>query len=158
MTNLEVELTVIEEQTIFGLSKPSNDRTVAEDVKALSAQYHRLLEKTSGEILPFFVLSRNYDEAAGDFELSVGGLPEAEGLEKILLPAGKYAKIAVKPKLRFLWGPAIGEAKRFLYTKWLPASGYEALNLEYEFHTGRSMGKNPSIDLYFAIKDKNPSA
>ena len=157
MTNLEVELTVIEEQTVFGLSKPSNDRTVAGDVKALSAQYHRLLGKTSGEILPFFVLSRNYDEASGDFELFVGGLLEAKSLKKILLPAGKYAKIFVKPKLRFLWGPAIGEAKRFLYTKWLPTSGYEPLNLEYEFHTGRSTGKNPAIDLYFAIKEKNPS-
>lgn len=97
MTNLEVELTVIEEQTIFGLSKPSNDRTVAGDVRTLSAGYHDLLGKASGEILPFFVLSRNYDEASGDFELSVGGLPEAEGRKKFCCPPVNTPKSPSSP-------------------------------------------------------------
>ncbi|MGJ0848469.1 hypothetical protein ACR77J_17400 [Tissierella praeacuta] len=50
-----------------------------------------------------------------------------------------------------LWGLAVGEAKRCFYTKWSPQSDYDAQNLEYEYHTYKSVGKNPTVDIVFAI-------
>ena len=75
-------------------------------------------------------------------------------LDRFVLPAGEYARITVKPKLGFLWGVAIGEAKRYFYTKWLPESPFEALNMEYEYHTEESVGKHPSITIVFAVQRK----
>ena len=79
---------------------------------------------------------------------------DKNSLESYVLPASEYAKITVKPKLGFLWGASIGEAKQYFYTKWLPTSSFEALNLEYEYHTERSTEKQPAIDIIFAIRRK----
>ena len=57
----------------------------------------------------------------------------------------------VKPQFGMLWGLAVGEAKRCFYTKWSPQSDYDAQNLEYEYHTYKSVGKNPTVDIVFAI-------
>lgn len=89
------------------------------------------------------------------FELLIAGNFVAPPLAAFTLEAGLYARITVRPKLGFLWGPAVGEAKRYFYTKWLPGSGYAARNLEYELHTEKSVGKAPSIDLLFAVRGKD---
>ncbi|MFR1872696.1 MAG: AraC family transcriptional regulator, partial [Coprococcus sp.] len=107
-----------------------------------------------GEVLPYFVLTQNYNEQSRDFELFIGSAIDKSGLESYVLSAGEYAKITVKPKLGFLWGASIGEAKQYFYTKWLPKSSFEALNLEYEYHTERSKEKQPTIDIIFAIRRK----
>ena len=57
--------------------------------------------------------------------------------------------------LGYTYDMAVGEAKRYFYTKWLPGSGYAARNLEYELHTEKSVGKAPSIDLLFAVRGKD---
>ena len=106
-------------------------------------------------MLPFFVLSRNYNEQSHDFELFIGSVIDKDGLESYILPANEYAKITVKPKLGFLWGVSIREAKQYFYTKWLPTSSLEALNLEYEYHTEKSTKKQPTIDIIFAIRCKD---
>lgn len=121
------------------------------DFPQLSGKYYRAVGKRDGEVLPFFVLSRDYDEGTREFELFIWGEMENPALDGFALEAGSYARMAVRPKLGFLWGPAIGEAKRYFYTKWLPGSGCEASNLEYELHTEKSVGKAPSIDLLFAV-------
>lgn len=108
-----------------------------------------------GEVLPLYVLSRNYDPRTEAFELLIAGNFVAPPLAAFTLEAGLYARITVRPKLGFLWGPAVGEAKRYFYTKWLPGSGYAARNLEYELHTEKSVGKAPSIDLLFAVRGKD---
>lgn len=46
------------------------------------------------------------------------------------------------------------EAKKYFYTQWLPQSKYEAKNMEYEFHTEKSIGKHPTVDIIFAISSK----
>lgn len=72
-----------------------------------------------------------------------------------MYPAGGiYGKVVVKPKLGFLWGLAVGEAKRYFYVQWLPASDYDALHMEYELHTEKSVPKKPVIALYIAITEK----
>lgn len=142
------------QQTIYGIWGKSNDKTVAKDIPILSKKYYDIIVKPSGSVLPFYVVCKNYNEVTGHFDILIGGECENSGLEMYYLPAGTYGKIVVKPKLGLLWGMAIGEAKQYFYKKWLPTSGYEAINLEYELHTEKSVAKKPEIDLLFAIKDK----
>lgn len=143
-----------EGQQIYGLWAKSSDKAVSKDIPTLSKKYYDILAVQPGAVLPFFVLSQNYDVSSGEFDLFIGGKVNHEQLQDYQLPEGSYGRIVVKPKLGFLWGKAIGEAKRYFYSKWLPASDYEALNMEYEFHTEKSLGKKPEIDLLFAIKEK----
>lgn len=154
MSGLEVNIEYIEQQTIYGLWQKSNDKTISRDIKALSKQYHAVVSVPEGKVLPYFVLSRNYNEQSRNFELFIGSTIDKSGLKSCILSAGEYAKITVKPKLGFLWGASIGEAKQYFYTKWLPKSSFEALNLEYEYHTERSKEKPPTIDIIFAIRRK----
>ncbi len=150
--HLEVSILSQPQQMIYGLWGKSGDRTVAGDIPALSKAYYKTLGKSP--VLPFFVLSKEYDPTSGQFDLFIGGLEGHEGLNQFSLPEGLYGKIIVRPKLGVLWGPAIGEAKRYFYTQWLPASNYKGLNLEYEFHTEKSIGRKPEIALLFAIAQK----
>lgn len=154
MSSLEVNIEYIEQQTIYGLWNNSNDKTVSKDIKTLSKKYITTISMTGKMVLPYFVLSKNYDALSHNFEMFIGGNISNSNLESLILPAREYAKITVKPKLGFLWGASIGEAKRYFYTKWLPKSNYEALNMEYEYHTEKSTGNNPTIDLIFAIQKK----
>ena len=80
-----------------------------------------------------------------------GGEIEREKLTAYELPSGYYGKVVVKPKMGLIWSIAIGEAKRYVYTKWIRSSEYTALNMEYEYHTEKSIGKKPEIELFFAL-------
>lgn len=151
---MEIELSPQPGKTIYGLWASSSDKTIAKDIPTLSGRFYKTLQKEPGAILPFYVLTKDYDQATGSFRLLIGCEEQAEGLEAFQLADSAYARVTVKPKLGFLWGPAIGGAKRYVYAKWLPASGYEALSLEYEYHTVKSTGRNPEIDLFFALKPK----
>ena len=84
----------------------------------------------------------------------IGGNIVNNELDNYTLPAGNYAKITVKPKMGFLWGASIGEAKRYFYIKWLLENPYKALNMEYEYHTEKTIGKSPTMDIIFAISKK----
>ncbi len=154
MGRLSVDIMELEEMTLYGLWKGSNDKTVSSDIDFMSKEYHEAVGRRDGEILPYFVLSRNYDKQCREFELLVGSTLEHENLERLILPQGPYARITVSPRFGRWWGMAIGEAKRYFYTKWLPGSPYEALNLEYEYHTQKSKDSHPSIDIMFAVRKK----
>lgn len=155
MSNLVIDIIELDETTIYGLWRKSNDRMLSSDIKSISEKYYSIVSLTKGSVLPYFILSRNYDEESKDFDMLIGGIIENKDLDKFHLPEGRYAKITVKPKLGFLWGAAIGDAKKYFYTKWLPSSQYQGLNMEYEYHTEKSKGKHPSIDIIFAIKKLN---
>lgn len=150
----KVDVIIVEqsERIVYGLWMQSEDRTVAKDIPALSARFYAALEKSPGDLLPFYVVTKDYDEKSKRFQLFIGGEIESENLEPALLPEGAYCKVAVRPKFGFLWGAAVGAAKRDFYTKWLPRSGYRARNLEYELHTEKSISKRPEIDLLFAVE------
>ena len=152
MAKLNVEILEIEENTIYGLSKKSNDKTVAKDIKELGKQHKDIVRKE--KVLPFFVLSKNYNEQTKDFDMFIGSTVESKELEQYIIPKGKYARITIKPKLGFLWGLSVGETARYFYTNWIKNSNYKPLNMEYEYHTEKSIGKNPTIDMIFAISDK----
>lgn len=152
MKNLDINIVHMDELKISGLWRNSNDKTISNDIKKLSEEYHSIVSLPEGKVFPYFVLARNYDEQSKDFEMFIGSTIDKKGLECLLLSAGEYAKVTVKPKLGFLWGVSIGEAKRYFYTKWLPESPFKALNMEYEYHTEKSIGKHPTIDIFFAIQ------
>lgn len=152
MAALDIQIVNKEFQTIYGLWKKSNDKTISADIAELSKRYHGAVAVPEGEVLPYFVLSRNYDERSKDFELFIGSTIDHMGLESFILPAGEYARATIQPKLGFLWGIAIGQAKKFVYKKWLPESSYTALNMEYEYHTEKSRGKRPVLELLFAVQ------
>ncbi|WP_040198235.1 hypothetical protein [Candidatus Soleaferrea massiliensis] len=154
MAKPEVRLERFEEITLFGLWGRSNDRTISRDISELAAVYHLKTNTKDTEILPFFVLSRNYDARSGDAGLYMGGLARKDALEKLILPEGGYTVMTIRPKHKAFWGMAVRAAKRYFYTKWLPLSGYRAENMEYEYHTVKSIGKKPSVDLVFAVEKR----
>jgi len=141
-----------EDKIVCGLNKHSNDKTQTKDIPHLSKRYYEAVSKNSGEVLPFFVISRNYNINTKDFQLFIGGLVENNNLETFTIPKGVYGKVTIKPKMGFIWGLSIGEAKRAFYMEWLPKSEYTSLNMEYEYHSKISKGKHPQIDIYFAIE------
>lgn len=143
-----------DDKSVFGLCQRSNDKTQSKDISDISKRYYKAVGRKSGDVIPFFVISKEYNESTKDFQLFVGGLIENENLEAFVIPKGIYGKVTVKPKMGFAWGLSIGEAKRSFYTRWLPKSYYSPLNMEYEYHTDISIGKNPQIDILFAIKKR----
>ncbi len=158
MSELMVRIEPYKEIILYGLWRKANDKTVAKDITDLSSTYHQVTATQHGAVLPFFVLSRNYHPDSQDFELYIGSLTPGVSLEKLVLPEGQYAVITVKPKFGFLWGLAVGEAKRYFYTQWLPASTCQAENMEYEYHSEKSIGRNPTVDVVFFIKEQTRSA
>lgn len=154
MAKIDVQLEQYEEIKLYGLWMKSNDKTISKDIPRLTSTYHLETNAQENTVLPLFVLSQNYDESTCDFELFIGGLTASGALACLELPKGQYAKVTVRPKLGFAWGLAVGEAKRYFYTKWLPSSIYQAVNMEYEYHAEKSMGKAPTIDVVFAIKER----
>lgn len=155
MKKFVVKLIEQEERRLYGLSQPSGDRRQQRDIPALSERFCRSVGAAPGTVLPFYVLSKDYDADNGTFTLFVGGTRPYPELEEARLPSGVYARIEVQPRLGLLWGPAIGAAKRWFYAQWLPQNPFEAVDLEYELHTAKSTGRCPSVDLLFALRRKH---
>jgi len=94
----------------------------------------------------------------GDVVSKTGKIPE--GLKAYEIPALTYAVFPIRPKSKFAWGITMGRMKRYIYTEWLPQSGYEPADSigDFELHDHRSLGKHPEINLYVALKDKQIKA
>jgi len=47
--------------------------------------------------------------------------------------------------------------KRYIYTVWLPKSGYESAGIldDFELHDERSLGRHPELQLYVAVQKKD---
>lgn len=148
----EVRVEQMRERVVYGVGATSNDRTLSRDIDRLAKAHAEAVGAPTGGAVPLFVVSHGYDPATGDCELFVGGEVEADGLERFVVPEGAYARLELAPALRVLWGASVGKAKRWLYTTWLPTSGYVALNLEYELHTEKTLGRRPRVDLLFAVE------
>lgn len=152
---MDVRLTRIDAaKTLYGCWGASSDRGQARDIPALAGRFYAAIGKREGDVLPFYVLSKDYDEKTHAFSLFIGGEEAHVGLEPLTLPEGTYGCITVRPKLGVLWGAAVGAAKRYFYARWLPASPYEALNMEFELHDARSVGKKPEITIWFAVRER----
>ena len=153
----KLDFTVVEikeDMFVYGLGQKSNDRTQSKDIPILTKKYYDIVEKESGKVIPFFVVSKDYNKSTRNFKLFIGGLLENKGLDTLIIPRGLFIRATIKPKMGFLWGLSIGEAKRTFYTGWLPKSDYTALNMEYEHHTEVSISRNPQIDILFAVEKR----
>jgi predicted transcriptional regulator YdeE len=92
----------------------------------------------------------------GDVVTTFDNVPQ--GLVAFEIPAKTYAVFTIRPKFSFLWGPTIGLTKKHIFTEWLPNSNYESDNTiigDFEYHDERSISKNPSIELYVSVREKN---
>jgi predicted transcriptional regulator YdeE len=148
---------------IVGMSIETNTRSVYRDVAQLGKRFEAYKQDNEipDKVEPwgFAAVSKDFDEGTGAFSYMMGDVVVSleqvpDGLTGFEIPAGTYAIFPVRPKNRFGWGMAIGSAKRYAYTVWLPGSEYEQAGTidDFEYHDERSTGRNPEIDLYVAVR------
>ena len=157
-------ITLQEPVYIVGLGIATNDRDIYKDVEAIAAKFKVLKGENSIMHLkqPWasINISRDYNPEEKTFTYIVGDVVTAidavpPGLKYYEIPAISYAVFPIRPRSRFAWGITMGRMKRFIYTEWLPKSGYRPSGLigDFELHDERSLGKKPEIRLYVAIEE-----
>ena len=148
-----VEIRMLKAGRLHGFMKTSSAETRKTDIPELSTRYHDALEMEPGHVLPLYVITKDRDDA-GRHTLFIGGEKVDEKLDTLSMPEGPYARMVIRPKFSIFWAPAIAEAKQWFFSEWLPASGYEDINLEFELHSEKSVGKMPTLELFFGLKKK----
>jgi predicted transcriptional regulator YdeE len=159
----------------LGTGLDSSDARIGKDAAALGARFEAIRRKGLVAALRprLFVAattdydlgSRAYHYAMGDAVSCFDGAPSA--LERITIPPGTYAAFVVRPRLGFLWGPAIGEAYAMIYGSWLPRSGWRhdpraderGRRLEhFEYHDERSSrGRQSEMEIRVPVAPKAKS-
>lgn len=158
-------VTLKEPIKMIGISTRTGMKTVYSDVPKLGKEYLALKEKN---VIPnkrapwaFVAISRDFREDGsweylmGDVVTTLHTIPP--GLKSFEIPAKTYAVFPIRPKSKYAWGIEFGRTKRFIYTEWLPASGYNAdtgVLGDFEYHDERSLAGNPQIDLYVSVREK----
>lgn len=149
---------------LIGLSVDTTEKRIYRDVPRLGQVYQKRKSEIPNKRHPwvFAAVSQGYDPVTGSLTYTMGDVVTSlesipAGLIGFDIPAGKYAVFPVRPRNRLGWPFAIGDAKRYIYTVWLPQSGYEPAGTidDFEYHDARSTDKrHPEIDLYVAIKPR----
>ena len=148
-----VEIRNLKAGRLHGCMKQSSAETRKADIPELSTRYHEVLEMKPGHVLPLYVITKDRD-AAGKHTLFIGGEKVEAKLDTLSMPEGPYARRVIRPKFSIFWAPAINEAKQWFFGEWLPASNFEFINLEFELHSEKSVGKMPTLELFFAMRKK----
>ncbi|MDD1750517.1 MAG: effector binding domain-containing protein, partial [Methanothrix sp.] len=155
---------------IFGISMRTSLKTIYRDAGTLGKKYRQIKEQNliqnKRDPWAFVAVSKNFRNDNTTWEYLMGDVVTAfdsvpEDLIAFEIPARTYAVFTVRPRFRFLWGAAIGLTKKHIFTEWLPKSNFEPDNRvvgDFEYHDERSVSKNPSIDLYVPVKEKQGSA
>jgi AraC family transcriptional regulator len=161
----EPEIVKMEKPLFFvGLEISTSDKAIYKDVGKVAAEFNRIkkINPIPNLQVPwvFVAVSKDYCPRQGTFTYIVGDVVTLidsipEGLKSFEIPAITYAVFPIRPKSRIAWGITMGRMKRYIYTKWLPGSGYKpsALIGDFELHDDRSLGKKPEIGLYVGLKD-----
>jgi predicted transcriptional regulator YdeE len=156
----------------LGAGVDSSDARIRKDASALGARFAAIRRKGLFAALRprLFVAAttdydlgkRAYHYAMGDAVSCFDGAPAA--LERITIPPGTYASFVVRPRLGFLWGPAIGEAYARIYGSWLPRSSWRhdprpdetGRRIEhFEYHDERaSRSRQPEMEIRVPIAPK----
>jgi predicted transcriptional regulator YdeE len=163
--NMEPKIVTLQESIKFvGLSVKTDDKKIFKDASKLGKEYTQL-KKTNDipnlkEPGAFVAYSRDFDEKTRSWEYIMGDVVTnldyiPKDLNGYEIPAGKYAVFKIRAKFKLLWGLEIGRMKKYVFQKWLPNSQYDSEGVDFEYHDHRSIGKDPSIDLYVAIKEKD---
>jgi predicted transcriptional regulator YdeE len=158
------EIVTLQETIKFvGLSVKTDDKKIYKDAAQLGKNYSQFKKNHDipnlKEPWAFVAYSRDFDEKTRSWEYIMGDVVTSmdsvpEGLNGYKIEPGKYAIFQIKAKFGFLWGLEIGRMKKYIFTEWVPKSKYTATGSDFEYHDERSTGKNPSIDLYVAIREK----
>jgi len=150
---------------ILGIEIKTSDKAIYKDVEKVAKRFKAIKE---GHPIPNLKepwasvnISKDYDKQQGTFTYIVGDvITKVENvpdqLQQYEIPALTYAVFTIRPKSKMAWGITMGRMKRFIYSEWLPKSGYEPSDIigDFELHDDRSLGKNPEIQLYVALKAK----
>ncbi len=156
-------VTLKEPIKLIGLEIDTNDKDIYKDVGRVASSFNEIKKNYPIPNLkqPWasINISKNYNERTKTFTYIVGDVVTQfdavpAGLSKYEVPAIIYAIFTIRPKSRFAWGITMGRMKKFIYTEWLPKSGYRPSGIigDFELHDDRSLGKNPEIQLYVGLE------
>lgn len=154
MISREIVLSEQPAANLYGLTMLSDDRTQAKDVRDMYQCYKTAVHAEEGAVVPLYIGTKDYNTRSRDFTLFIAGNIQAPGLRPIMLPGGLYAHFPVRARFGYFWGAALRKARCHFYGFWLSHSDYEPRNIDYEFHTQKTMLDSPEVELYFAIKKK----
>jgi len=147
-----------------GLSIRTDAKSIYKDADRLGKEYTQYKEvhkiPSLKEPWVFVAYSKDFNEETKSWEYIMGDVVAnldsiPKGLNGYEIPAMTYAVFPIRAKFNFLWGLEIARTKRYVFTDWLPSSRYESIGCDLEYHDERSISKNPSIDLYVAIVERN---
>lgn len=151
---------------MVGILTNTSMDTIFKDAETLGKKYKSVKDqniiKHKTNPWAFVAISKNFTNQGNNWEYLMGDVvdsfnDQSKELISFEIPAGTYAVFKISPRFSFLWGPAIGLTKKFIYTEWLPESGYTLNNDiigDFEYHDERSLAKKPMIELYVAIRPK----
>ncbi len=148
----------------IGLAVHTSDNDIYKDVGKVVAEFNRFKETNpilfKKEPWAFVAVSQDYNKETRTFTYIVGDVVTKidsipEGLQAYEIPALIYAVFPIRPKSKIVWGITMGRMKRFIYTEWLPGSGFELSDIfgDFELHNDKSLGKNPEINLHVALRE-----
>jgi predicted transcriptional regulator YdeE len=149
----------------IGLEINTSDKAIYKDIKKVATEFGNIkkMNPISNLKQPWASVnvSKDYDKEKKTFKYIVGDVVTRidsipDGLQSYEIPALTYAVFPIRPKSKLAWGITMGRMKRFIYTVWLPNSGYEPSEIigDFELHDDRSLGKNPEVNLHVALKEK----
>lgn len=150
---------------IIGLEINTTDKDIYRDVGKVANEFNNIVNRNpvpnKREPWARLNVSKDYNQKTrtfkyiiGDIVTSTEGIPD--GLQAYEIPALTFAVFRIKPKSKIAWAITMGRMKRFIYTEWLPRSGHEPSEIigDFELHDDRSLGKNPEIELFVALKEQ----
>ena len=160
----EAEFVTLKEPIkMIGISTRTDMKSVYSDVPKLGKEYQALKEKgaipNNKEPWAFVAISKDFRDDGtweylmGDVVTTLDTIPP--GLQSFEIPATTFAVFPIRPKSSFAWGIEIGRTKKYIFTEWLPTSGYEpdpTILGDFEYHDERSVTDNPEVALYVAVK------
>jgi AraC family transcriptional regulator len=151
---------------LIGIEIKTNDKDIYKDVGRVASNFNEIKKN---DPIPYLKqpwasinISKNYNVETKTFKYIVGDVVNQvdsipDGLYYYEVPAITYAIFPIRPKSKIAWGITMGRMKRYIYVDWLPKSGYETSDIigDFELHDNRSLGQNPEINLYVALKEED---
>ena len=159
IVNLETPIKIV------GVSMKTNMKSIYKDAVILGKKYQKVKPAIQNKKISwaFAAISKNFsidkscwEYLMGDVVTSFDDIPD--NLITFEIPVKTYAVFTIRPVFKFLWGPAIGLTKKYIFMEWLSDSKYDSDDSilgDFEYHDERSISKKPSIDLYVSIKRKS---
>ena len=144
---IKVNIINRQEQRLYGLWGLASINSEGLEEETLFSLYASKRKDGGADALYMF---RERVDENGSYELFVGGEEPGEELEALIIPAGEYALIEVKPFLGLFWKRALDYASRFIRFKWTEASGRQLTGQRLEIRS--SKGGGACTELMYRLK------